>query len=502
MSFGTLKGLLRDDRRLRGVLLASLLVQLILCLTAVGIYHPDQHFQIIEFSSWQLHRPSAAPRVWEFAAHLRPTIQVYLFSGYSSFCGALGLHDPYLQLGLLRLLFGLALFVLYNSICLYYFQRDRRVLVYVLLILNFSWLLPYTRTLFSSEMLSSFLFFGGLFLYDVSPRSGARGWWVALLTGFLFSLAFYARFQTAFALVGFGIWMLLMPAERRLILPVVLGGVAGAVLNTALDAGFYHEWVFTPYTYYKVNIIEGKAASMGTASFLLYAGVLAAVIVTPPLSLVLLYTGFRTALLRRLRHPLTLAVLLFIVGHCLVAHKEERFLFPVLNVLPVFVGWGLAGLIDWWWRQGSAMRRWFNGLVVFSVALNLFLLGVLLFTPYSQALYFTSLLKREFGGRPVTISSVGRTPFETEHHLPFVFYRQAVPEIQFRRLGPGDSVRLVTGEYVAGTYDQLKGQLGWLDSMGYRRVFCSSRLLWGIDSFLDARGVNTINDIWVLYRKE
>ncbi|HEY1212622.1 MAG TPA: hypothetical protein VGE93_03220, partial [Bryobacteraceae bacterium] len=480
---------------------ASLLVQLVICWTAVGIYHPDQHFQIIEFSSWQLHRPSAAEQVWEFTAHLRPTLQVYLFSGYSLLCGALGLHDPYLQLGLLRVIFGLSLFALFNGIMLYYFQRDRRVLFFVLLILNFSWILPYTRTLYSSEMLSSFLFFAGLFFFDVSNRNGRRGRWVALLTGFVFSLAFYARFQTAFALAGFGLWMLLVPAERRLILPLALGLIAGMGLNIALDASFYHEFVFTPYTYYAVNIIEGKAASMGTASFLLYVAVLAGVVVAPPLSLILLYTGFRAALLRQLRQPFTLAVIFFILGHCLVAHKEERFLFPVLNILPLIVGWGLPGLIDWWWRQRKGMRRLFNGVAGFGIGLNMLLLCVLFFTPYSQALYFTSLLKGDFAGRTVTIDVANRNPFETEHRLPFVFYQQAVPNLQFRRMGPGDSLRSATAEYVAGTYDQLKGQMEWLDSMGYRRVLYSSRLLWAIDAFLDSKGINTINDIWVLYRK-
>ncbi|GGA81404.1 hypothetical protein [Puia dinghuensis] len=503
MHFSTLKAIIRDDRRLRLLLLASLLVQVIVCLTAVGIYHPDQYFQIIEFSTYQLHQPSAAGRVWEFAAHLRPTMQVYLFSGYYCLCTAVGIHDPYLQLTLLRLIFGLALFVLFNGICLYYFRHDRRVLFYVLLILNFSWIMAYTRTLFSSEMLSSFLFFGALFWYAVTDRRDSRGWWVALVTGFVFSFAFYARFQTAFAMVGVFVWMLLVPAERRLIVPLAVGFVAGVGLNTALDAAFYHQLVFTPYNYYKENIIEGKAAAMGTASFLVYVGVLAAVVVAPLLSLVLLWSGFKAALMKQLRQPFSLAVVLFILGHCLVAHKEERFLFPVFNVLPVVVGWGLPGLIDWWYRQRKGMRRLFNGVTVFSIALNLFLLGVLLFTPYSQALYFTSRLRGHFSEKPVTIYSLRRTPFETEHHLPFLFYQRGAPNLHFRTLASNDSVRLISpqAEYITATFDQVKDQRRMLDSLGYEPVLYSSRLLWGINEFLDARGVNTINDIWVLYRR-
>src|SRR5258708_27179272 len=159
MYFGTVKGIIRDDRRLRYLLLASLLVQVVVCLTAVGIYHPDQYFQIIEFSSWQLHRPSAAGNVWEFGAHLRPTLQVYLFSAYYSICTTLGIHDPYWQPGLLRLLFGLALFVLFNSICLYYFQRDRRGFFFFFFVLYFFFVPPYSRGLFTTRVSFFFPFF-------------------------------------------------------------------------------------------------------------------------------------------------------------------------------------------------------------------------------------------------------------------------------------------------------------------------------------------------------
>ena len=503
MYFGELKNILRNDSRLRLLLLCSLLVQTIVCLTAVGIYHPDQYFQIIEFSSYQLHRPSAAGNVWEFAAQLRPTMQVYLFSAYYSFCTALGLHDPYGQLTVLRLLFGWALFLLFNAICLYYFRRDRRVLFYVLLILNFSWILPYTRTLYSSEMLSSFLFFGALFLFEVTDRAGVRGRWIAILTGFLFSLAFYARFQTAFAVAGFLLWMLLAPGERRLWWPLALGFVLGLGLNTFLDAAFYHRLVFTPYTYFKVNLLEGKAASMGTASFLVYLGVLAAVVAAPPLSIVLLYKGFAASLKQRWRHPLVLSLVFFIIGHCFIAHKEERFLFPIANILPVIIGWGLPGLFDWWWRQRAGMRRLFNGILYFSVGLNFFVLGLSMLTPSSQALYFTARLRRNFGERPVKIYSLDRTPFETDARLPFVFYQQGVPNLRFTKLGVNDSLRFVRdeAEYVATTYNQVKGRMRLMDSLGYERVLYSSRLLWGINEFLESRGINTINDIWVLYRR-
>ncbi|HEV2479755.1 MAG TPA: hypothetical protein VGS79_08815 [Puia sp.] len=493
--------MIRKDARLRWVLLAGVLVQVIICISAIGIYHPDQHFQLIEFSMHQLHQPSAASDVWEYSAQIRSTLQVYVFSAYYEVCTWIGIHDPYVQLEVLRIIFGLALFVFFNAITLYYVRsEDRRYVYLTLLMLNFSWILPYTRTLFSSEMLSSVLFFGALWLYETSRRS----WWMALLTGFLFSLAFYTRFQTAFAMIGFFIWLVGPARQARQLWLLAVGFLAGVGLNTVLDYAFYHQWVVTPYTYFVVNIVQGKAASMGTSSFLVYIAVLIGVALAPPLSILLLFSGFRSALLTKYRHPLVFSVVCFIVGHCLVAHKEERVLFPIVNMLPIIIGWGLPALFTWMQRQRKGVRRLVRGTTWFSIGLNTFLLAVFLFTPYSQMLHFTFQLQGQFDGAPATIYSVGRTPFQTEHHLPFVFYERGTPNLQWSTISTNDSLRYLpaNAEYVTATFDQVHDHAALLDSMGYHRVLCSSRLLWNINEFLSSIGMNNINDIWALYKKE
>jgi GPI mannosyltransferase 3 len=490
---------------LRPVLLAAAAVQFIICLTAIGVYHPDQYFQIIEFSSWQLNKVSAVGHVWEFSAHLRSTLQVYLFSAWTGVCSSLFIRDPYLQLTLLRVAFGMTLFAFFNWMTWYYLQhQSRRILIYSLLILNFSWILPYTRTLFSSEMLSSLLLFGAIFLYDVAGGQGSKRWWVPLLTGFLFSLAFYSRFQTAFGLAGFLAWILFVERKWRRLLPMAGGFIAGVVLNTGLDFWFYHQWVFTPYVYFDINILQGKAASMGTSSFLLYIGALVAVVLAPPLSIVLLYTGFKAAFLKKYANPLVATVVCFIVGHCFVAHKEERFLFPVLNVLPIFIGWGMSDLIGWYRHRKKPARLLYKALAGVSITLNALLLIILLFTPYSQAIYFTWLLRKDFDHTPVTIYSLKRTPFETEHGLPYIFYQQGAANLQWKELETEDSLRYVRDKpvYISATYNDVKDRPGLMDSLGYQRVLYSSRLLWQINEFIDSRKLNTINDIWVLYKRK
>jgi hypothetical protein len=431
----------------------------------------------------------------------------------------LGIVDPYSQLELLRLLFGLALFVFFNGLALWYFRREnRRILYLVLLLLNFTWILPYTRTLYSSEMLASVLFFGAVFLYERGgrtggaaaspneskrrPGQGATG--VCLLSGFLMSLAFYARFQMGFAIVGFLIWMIWPGRQVSRLVPLALGFFAGILLNTVLDYGFYHEWVCTPYVYFRVNILEGKAASMGTSSFLVYIAVLVGVVLAPPLSIFLLFAGFRAALLKKLDQPIVLSIVCFIVGHCLIAHKEERFLFPVLNVLPIVIGWGLPGLLGWMKRQRNGMRSLIKGVTWFSVGLNTILLVAFLFTPYSQAIYFTWQLKKNFGGEPVTIYALGHTPFKTESGLPYVFYERGTRNFQWKSVPVKDSLSGVKDKamYVSTTYNEIDGNKAYMDSLGYEAVLYSSRMLWGVNEFLHGMKINTINDIWVLYKRK
>ena len=327
---------------------------------------------------------------------------------------------------------------------------------------------------------------------------------MTLLTGFLLSLAFYTRFQMAFAIAGFVIWMVGPARQLRGLGWLMAGFLVGVGLNTLLDHGFYHEWIFTPYAYYRVNIIEGKAASMGTSSFLVYIAVLIAVAMTPPFSIFLLFAGFRSSLLKKYQHPLVFSVVCFILGHCLVAHKEERFLFPVLNVLPIVIGWGLPELFNWIGRQRSGVRRLIRGTAWFSIGLNVLLLAVLLITPYSQEIYFTWKLKKSFNGSAATIYSVGRTPFETEHQLPFVFYERGTRNLQWKTVVAGDSLRSIPDEaqYVSATFDQVNDHRALLDSLGYTSVLYSSRMLWGINEFLSSIKMNTINDIWVLYKKK
>ena len=485
------------NKRLRWVLLGSLLVQLIFCITQVGFLHPDQHFQLIEFSSWQLGEPSGATGVWELNSHIRPTLQVYLFSGFMAVCRFFHVQDAYVQLTILRLITGMLAFGLFNVLGIYYFKSDKKRLYLVLLLLNLSWTLPYIRTLFSSEMASSVVFFGAILLYDLKKQKLLY----VLLTGFLFSLAFYFRFQIAFGLIGFGLWMLLIERQYTRLLPMAIGFFIGVGINLVLDYQFYHQLVFTPYDYYRINITEGKAAEFGTSSFTRYILMLALVIGTPPLSLFLFYYSVKGAI-QQYRQPLVFAVVFFVVGHCLVGHKEERFLFPVLNVLPILAGWGLPSFITYYQQATKGIRNFLNGMLYVSVALTILVLVLVSLNPYSQTVEFSRKLVNTFKPSTPTIYCLSRTPFETESHLQLMFYGRNAPNMNLIKVNDADSTRYLKDGWLVTTYNDAKDKLPLLDSLGFKPQFYSSTTLWHINQFLQSKKINTINDIWVLYKKE
>ena len=225
-------------------------------------------------------------------------------------------------------------------------------------------------------MLSSLFFFGAACWYDYK-REKKPGIGFLLLIGFLFSLAFYFRFQTGFFLAGFGIWMLLKQKNIHHYIYLSIGFIAGVLLNTCLDYGFYGQWVITPYEYFYTNIIDERATSFGTSSFLRYLGLLIAVVSVPPLSVFLFFYAVKS-FIKKYNHLIFLTVMLFIIGHSLVGHKEERFMFPVLCIIPIMIGWGLPGLIELYSNSKKAIRFILKFLFIFSIGLN-FLLLVLLF---------------------------------------------------------------------------------------------------------------------------
>ena len=201
---------------------------------------------------------------------------------------------------------------------------------------------------FSSEGFSTALFAIGY--AGIAHRREGAGPWAALLSGALLGLAVVARLQMALMVAGLIAWCLFIARVRwSVLLNIMAGSVIGFGAGVLIDRWFYGEWVFTAWNYIDVNMMQGKAADFGTQPWWHYFAALFERML-PPFSLLFLAPPLLFFALRR-REALTWTVLPFIVGHCLIAHKEFRFMFPVLPLLPPLVVGGLLAMDQ---------RGWFN----------------------------------------------------------------------------------------------------------------------------------------------
>ena len=174
---------------------------------------------------------------------------------------------------------------------------------------------------------------------------------------------------------------------------------------------------------------------MGTAKRIWhYVGILALFLTVPPVSFILLFflgKGFY----KKFRDPYSLSVIFFLLVHCLVPHKEPRFLFPILGILPVILGYGLGDYLD---RLPDKIRKTdfavgVRALVFVSVLLNTVLLVILLFVPVAQHIAFTKTLNEYFDEDvPVTVIFYQRTPYEDTNSPKCSYLLLAFQKAQYR----------------------------------------------------------------------
>jgi phosphatidylinositol glycan class B len=199
-------------------------------------------------------------------------------------------------------------------------------------------------------------------------------------------------------MLGLGLFAWLAVIARIRIsglLAFVGGGVAALFIGALADRWGYGAWVFPPWNYFHVNIVQGVAATQfGREPFFAYFYLLPAQLYFA-ITLVLM-AGMIAMWLRNPRHPLSWATLPFVILHVLVAHKEARFLFPlaivatafpVLGFSPGLPRWRGAFTRIWRWKDGIAGKAVAGISVVGMVYFALYPFGVRPHMPMAQYLY-------------------------------------------------------------------------------------------------------------------
>lgn len=436
VDFGKLKG--QQTKRLtnylrpmpRKYLFIATLALLTACWFSVGFHQGDEHFQLLEFAGYKLDFISAEQLPWEFEERMRPATQPAIAYAIHRLCGVWGEVNPYYFACLLRLISAVGFLFLATNVYKRFADRmpTERLLGWLALGLLFNWCSVYSGIRFSGENWAGMAFAFGLLLYptavperaDTFTPAKTGGALACFGAGLLFGLAFLFRYQVAIMVLGFGAWLLFIARERwpRLGL-VVLGGLVALALGTLLDRWFYGEWVIAPWHYLRSNLIEGKAATFGSAPWWDYFRMVFERGV-PPLSLLYIAAPLWFAWRFR-RDPLTWMMVPFLLVHFLLSRKDARFLFPLLPFLPVMI---MAGAIALRRKYGKGLfnRKGVSGSVKLLGGINLAILLTVLFRPMISEVKVNKFVWDNYT-EPVSLFADGRHVF-TYADLTLHFYQR------------------------------------------------------------------------------
>lgn len=289
-------------------------------------FFPDEHYQVLEYMAMKLGVTSPADLPWEFGARARPFTQPFLYFLIARPLQALGLTDLFDVMFVLRLVTGivsLAALLGFARWMLATLTRadERRAFARMLPFMGF---LPYLFVRTASETAAAAFFTIALVL---AVRE--QGWRRMLAAGLLCGIAFECRYQSALLTLGLMAWLWFQAKVKPGALAAFTsGGLAAMAAATLIDRWGYGEWCFPPWNYFDVNILQGIASkTFGTSPFFAYFYLEPGTIFAPITALLML--AMVIACLRNPRHVVTWVTVPFFVVHCLMAHKEERFLFPL-----------------------------------------------------------------------------------------------------------------------------------------------------------------------------
>jgi phosphatidylinositol glycan class B len=178
----------------------------------------------------------------------------------------------------------------------------------------------------------------------------------------------------ALMIAGLGLWILVFSKRRFTESAFILIGFTLAfLLGAYADYMFYGESVFPAFNYFEQNLLQDKVSSFGVHPIWWYISDIF-LRAFPPFSL-LLIGGFVYFMIKYPKSPITWSMIPFLLVHFLIGHKEERFLYPLIYLLPLvltkaYLALPLRFRSDGWAKvstMGASIFLWFNALVLLVV---------------------------------------------------------------------------------------------------------------------------------------
>ena len=384
----------------RNIFILSLFVYTVTAFFSEGYHHPDEHFQILEFSNYMIGKSPASDLPWEFGEKIRPALQPALASIIIKSANFIGIYNPFNYALILRMIAALLSWFLICKVSLLVvnnFKTDngKKIFLYSSF---FLWFIPFISVRFSSENFSAITFLGAIYIIiksidDILHKKILQLFFAGLLLG----LSIFFRFQIVFAIAGLVLWLsLIKKTNWKKFFILIISGISAIVFCVFIDSWFYGKFEFTPFNYYIANIVEKKAAGWGTSPWWYYFK-LFFIQGIPPISLLLLIFFF-LGLIKNLKNIFTWCIIPFLLAHFIVGHKEMRFLFPMAFVFIYIASLGIDYLI----AKHKYQRLW-RFILILSLIINIPVLFIRMVIPAQEAISYYKFLYNYSNKKEITL---------------------------------------------------------------------------------------------------
>ncbi|MCC6186718.1 MAG: hypothetical protein IT256_06160 [Chitinophagaceae bacterium] len=231
------------------------------------------------------------------------------------------------------------------------------------------------------------------------------------------------RFQAIFMIGAAGLWMLLIAKTKWIdIAKVFIGFMLAFAIGLLCEYWLYGHWAFSSYNYVFQNVVENKAAKYGVEPWYWYFEQIV-VQGLAPYSIVMLLS-IPIMLVYKPKHILTWCMVLFLLGHMVVAHKEFRFLYPLSFFYPFwavisiqYLGEKLSGLEHKKWYILSKKIAWKSFWVANTIALIL-----MITKPANDVLALNKVLLENLKKPTVIVYSYEFNPYVNGDTMGATFY--------------------------------------------------------------------------------
>lgn len=414
------------------ILIAAFIVYAVSAFFNNGYYYYDEHYQIIEFAELKAGNNNPKDLAWEYNAKVRPALQPAIAYVFLSVMRWVGVEDHYLLMTLLRLLTAFIALIIITFFIkkTQHLIRDNLIVWYKLMA-YFLWFLPFINIRFSSESFSGLFFLLGIALLYSNSK------FKYLLIGCVLALSFLLRFQTALMSLGFILWLIFIyKAGANNLLKLFSGGLLIICLGFIIDYWLYGIFTLPFHNYYVFNIINGVASKFGVSPW--YSYFFDSSNASIFLVGIIIWACLIYQFVFNYKNFICWIILPFLLVHIIIPHKELRFLFPIVNLIPLFIILTIQDLLRFNFSN-KWIQIFLKASLVMIIFINTIALAITMLLPAdgSGKMIITQTIHNTYKSRPVILWTVGVFNPYKPVRVPQKFYLDknvSVKKIDFANL--------------------------------------------------------------------